>query len=170
MLSGISFHPKDPIDSVFAKLADRLTSDGKSVAGYIQTRREDKNCEAQVYVENLRSHIAMPITKSRGKMATGCKLDSDALTTFSEQLASDVKSGCDVLIIARFGKSEAEGRGLRDVISRALELEIPVIVGVRDEFSAAWQSFHDGFADSLPMDANTVYEWVNNQATVSVAS
>lgn len=164
MLAAIAFHPKDPIDDLLAAIAEGMLANGKSVAGYVQKRRRDADCGTLVYVRNLRSGDEMPITKNRGAMAKGCKLDGDALSTLSEQLSQDVETGADLLIVARFGRSEADGRGLRDVISRAMELEIPVLVGVRDEYLPAWGDFHGGIADSLPLDEKALLAWLADLA------
>ncbi|MBC06392.1 DUF2478 domain-containing protein [Thalassospira sp.] len=160
MLAGIAFHPKDPIDDLLAAIAEGMLANGKSVAGYVQKRRKDADCGTLVHVRNLRSGDEMPITKNRGKMAKGCKLDGDALSTLASQLSRDVEAGSDVLIIARFGRSEAEGRGLRDVISRAMDLEIPVLVGVRDEYRDAWDEFHGGYANALAFDETAIEDWL----------
>ena len=106
----------------------------------------------------------MPITKNRGSMARGCKLDGDALATLSEQLEGDLDHAPDILIIGRFGRSEADGRGLRDVISKAMDLGIPVLVGVRDEYDAAWQDFHGGYAQTLPFEEASIITWWQEQA------
>lgn len=163
MLAGIAFQPKDPIDDLLAGIAETMAASGKSVAGYVQKRRKDADCGTLVHVRNLRTGDEMPITKNRGKMAKGCKLDGDALSTLAEQLANDIEAGSDILIIARFGRSEADGRGLRDVISRALDLEIPVLVGVRDEYHDAWEEFHGGYATALAFDETTVKSWLSEK-------
>jgi nucleoside-triphosphatase THEP1 len=169
MLAGIAFQPKHPIDDLLAGIADTMLANGKSVAGYVQKRRKDADCGTLVHVRNLRSGDEMPITKNRGKMAKGCKLDGDALSTLAAQLARDIEAGSDILIIARFGRSEADGHGLRDVISRAMELEIPILVGVRDEYHDAWDAFHGGYADALALDEGAIKEWLSQSAEDRVA-
>ena len=67
---------------------------------------------------------------------------------------------------ARFGRSEADGRGLRDVISRALELGVPVLVGVRGEYADAWADFHGGIAESLDLDRQAILDWLNHQTSL----
>ncbi|MHC8492189.1 DUF2478 domain-containing protein [Thalassospira sp. SM2505] len=164
LLAGIPFRPKDPIDDVLGEIAASI--DANRIAGYVQKRRKDRDCGTLVYVRNLRSGAEMPITKNRGAMAKGCKLDGDALSSLSEQLERDVETRCDLLIVARFGRSEADGRGLRDVISRALDLDIPVLVGVRDEYAPAWEEFHGGIADDLPLDATTIRNWLADHLSI----
>ena len=164
LLVGIPFRPKDPIDDVLGEIA--LGFDANRIAGYVQKRRKDRDCGTLVYVRNLRSGDEMPITKNRGAMAKGCKLDGDALSSLSEQLERDVETDCDLLIVARFGRSEADGRGLRDVISRALELGVPVLVGVRGEYADAWADFHGGIAESLDLDRQAILDWLNHQTSL----
>ena len=82
MLAGIAFRPKDPIDDVLGGIADHMLENNQSVAGYVQKRRKDRDCGTLVYVRNLRSGDEMSITKNRGAMAKGCKLDGDALSDF----------------------------------------------------------------------------------------
>ncbi len=165
LLAGIPFQPKDPIDEILNNIAAHYKSD--RIAGYVQKRRKDRDCGTLVYVRNLRSGDEMPITKNRGALATGCKLDGDALSSLSEQLAQDIEAGSDLLIVARFGRSEAEGRGLRDVISRAMDLDIPVLVGVRDEYADAWNAFHGGIADTLPLAPEQITAWLESNLVVS---
>ncbi len=165
MLAAIAFKPKDPVDDVLAEIAAPF--DANRIAGYVQKRRKDRDCGTLVYVRNLRSGDEMPITRNRGAMAKGCKLDGDALSSLSKQLERDVETSCDLLIIARFGRSEADGRGLRDVISRALDLGVPVLVGVRDEYVDAWNEFHGGIADTLPLDPHAILTWLDHQTSVT---
>ena len=165
LLAGIKFQPEDPIDDVLSQVASRYPQD--KVAGYVQKRRKDRDCGTLVYVRNLRSGDEMSITKNRGAMAKGCKLDGDALSTLSEDLARDIEAGSDVLIVARFGRSEAEGRGLRDVISRAMEREIPVLVGVRDEYADAWDEFHGGIADTVALDHHAILTWLDQHTSIA---
>ena len=163
MLAGVPFLPKDGIDDLLDRLANHIVAKGQRVAGYVQKRRADRDCGTLVYVRNLGTGHEMPITKNRGSMARGCKLDGDALATLSEQLEGDLDHAPDILIIGRFGRSEADGRGLRDVISKAMDLGIPVLVGVRDEYDAAWQGFHGGYAQTLPFDEAAIIAWWQEQ-------
>ncbi|WP_417823228.1 DUF2478 domain-containing protein [Thalassospira lucentensis] len=162
LLAGIRFQPREPIDAILTQITTHYRCD--RISGYVQKRHKDRDCGTLVYVRNLRSGEEMSITKNRGAMAKGCKLDGDALSSLSEQLAQDIEAGSDLLIVARFGRSEAEGRGLRDVISRAMELEIPVLVGVRGEYADAWDEFHGGIADTLPLDAQKIEAWLHMTA------
>jgi hypothetical protein len=42
-----------------------------------------------------------------------------------------LKNGLEFVVLNKFGKLEAEGMGMRDLIAQAVCMGIPVIVGVR---------------------------------------
>ena len=58
---------------------------------------------------------ALRISQDRGKWARGCRLDAGSLELAVAQVASALDVGADLMIINKFGKHEAEGRGFRAV-------------------------------------------------------
>jgi glycosyltransferase involved in cell wall biosynthesis len=66
-----------------------------------------------------------------------------------------------VLIVNKFGKHEAEGRGFRAVIAEALALGMPVIVGVNGLNLAGFEEFTSGLATRLPPDCEALAAWVS---------
>ena len=55
----------------------------------------------------------------------------------------------DLLIINKFGKQEAAGRGFRDFIAAAMAEEIPVLIAVAPELVAAFTGFAGDYATPL---------------------
>ena len=53
---------------------------------------------------------------------------------------------CDLILLNKFGKTETEGGGFRCVISDALSLGIPVVIGVPRRNLAAWREYAGDFA------------------------
>ena len=62
-------------------------------------------------------------------------------------------------IVNKFGKREAEGRGLVPVIADAVDLGIPVLVGVNGLNLAAFLAFAGEDAIALPTDVASVVQW-----------
>lgn len=76
-------------------------------------------------------------------MATGCRLDGGVI----EAIAAEVEArmaGADLLIVNKFGKLEAQGRGLCPAIAMAIEMEIPTLVGVNQVNVPELNTFSDG--------------------------
>lgn len=56
----------------------------------------------------------------------------------------------DLLIVNKFGKHEASGRGFRDEIAEAFAMAIPIIVGVNALNKRDFETFACGAAWQLP--------------------
>jgi nucleoside-triphosphatase THEP1 len=72
---------------------------------------------------------------------TGCWLDPDWLASLAIRLAAAIAAGADLVIINRFGRLEAEGKGLIDLIRQALDADIPVLIAVPERRFATWIRF-----------------------------
>lgn len=108
------------------------------------------------------------ISEDRGDLARGCMLDSGAL----EQTVVAVQQrleGARMLVVNKFGKREAEGRGLVPVIAEALELGLPVLIGVNGLNLAAFLAFAGEEVSPLPADAVIVADWCKAAITEEFA-
>jgi hypothetical protein len=76
-------------------------------------------------------------------------------------VSASLADGADVLIVNKFGKHEAEGRGFRAVIAEALTLGMHVIVGVNGLNLAGFEEFAGGLATCLPPDCEALAAWAS---------
>ena len=150
-------------------LADRLISDlgykirdaGIAVAGIVQHNqfiRDRTKCDMDV--EELASGIVLKISEDRGKQARGCRLDRGALSQAAAVLSASIENGPELVILNKFGKTEAEGRGLRDTLAQAVQLGVPVIVGVPFRNIEQWRLFAGGLAEECAIGLSRPYEWL----------
>lgn len=77
-------------------------------------------------------------------------------------VAADLASWTDLLIVNKFGKHEADGRGFRDVISEAIAMDIPVLVGLNALYRQAFEDFVDGLAIQTPPEPASLMSWVED--------
>ena len=70
-----------------------------------------------------------------------------------------IETGADLVVINRFGKLEAEGKGLVDEIAHALDADIPVIVAVPDYRFSQWLSFCGGLGIKLACRSDSLRSW-----------
>ncbi len=75
----------------------------------------------------------------------------------------------DILVINRFGRQEAEGRGLLDEIARAAAAGIPVIIAIEEALLPAWEAFVGEETLRLEADAGCIAAWAEEQADVMAA-
>jgi hypothetical protein len=68
----------------------------------------------------------------------------------------------DLLIINKFGREEANGRGLRAVFAEALIAEIPLVIGVSTQNLPDFLTFVGDSATRLRPDAKAITAWCRN--------
>jgi len=98
------------------------------------------------------------ISQDRGAFAKGCRLDADALERAVALTTQRMGPDTDLLIVDKFGKHEAMGRGFRSVTALAVELDVPVLVAVSPLNREAVDRFTAGEAQFLPPDAGVVFD------------
>ncbi|WP_371223921.1 DUF2478 domain-containing protein [Roseovarius sp. 2305UL8-3] len=143
-------------DKALLALAAQMRGQGRRVVGHVQIKGEplgDCHCR-EMHLIDLASGARVQISENRGSQARGCHLDWSALMQVAGQLEIDLLSRPDVLIINRFGRAEAEGKGMRGAIETALSLDIPVIIGVRSDYAEVWEAFHAGMAQKVSLRAS----------------
>jgi len=153
-------------DLVLERLAADLTARGLRCCGTVQINSERADagpCDMDVRV--LPDGAVLRISQDLGPQARGCRLDPAALETAVAMVAATLASGADLLIVNKFGKHEAEGRGFRNVIAEAVSMEIPVLVGLNALNRPAFESFAEGLAVQLPSDPAALMAWVKEVTT-----
>ena len=98
------------------------------------------------------------ISVDRGPEARGCRLDPDALER-SVAWTEAALDRAEFLVVNKFGKQEAEGRGLAGTIATALERDMPVLVGVNGLNLPPFLEFAGGLAQALPPEPQAVLDW-----------
>ena len=99
------------------------------------------------------------ISQALGPGARGCRLDPAALEASVAAVERRFAAGADLLIVNKFGKHEAEGRGFRNLIAEALCGEVPVLCGVNALNHDAFLAFCAGEAERLPPDLASLTDW-----------
>ncbi|WP_371054619.1 DUF2478 domain-containing protein [Rhodosalinus sp. K401] len=159
-------------DLILARLATDLMARSLRLCGTVQinTERADTGpCDMDVRV--LPDGPVLRISQDLGPSARGCRLDPAALETAVGLVSARLDARADLLIINKFGKHEAEGRGFRDVIAEAIALDVPVLVGLNGLNREAFEAFAGGLATHLPPESDALARWaegVVNRAAEAV--
>lgn len=168
-LAYVTLQGRGRTDALIAAVADQLQKDGLRLSGTVQSnieRPDRRRCDMDLMI--LPQGPVVRISEDRGDLARGCTLDSGAL----EQSVAEVQqrlSSSDILIVNKFGKREAEGKGLVPVIGDAVGLGIPVLVGVNGLNLAAFLVFAGEEAMALPTDVASVVQWCSQSIATETA-
>lgn len=134
-----------------------LRADGLRLGGLIQhsiPNPHRRKCD--MLLEDLDSGERYPISEDRGALASGCVLDTDRLLTAAIAAESGLSATTELLVLSKFGKAETEGGGTRTLIARALDLGVPILIGVPEVNRTAFETFAEGLyvvADATSADA-----------------
>ncbi len=169
-LAYVSLSGRGETDAFLAAMARRLEDCGFRVAGTVQTNTErdcTHHCDMDVRV--LPDGPVIRINQDLGEGSTGCRLDPGALEQAVAEVASRL-AGADLLIVNKFGKHEAEGRGFRHLIAEALATGKPVLLGVNRLNQPAFERFADGLAERLPGSLDAALDWAERMTGAAVAA
>lgn len=135
---------------------------GLRLCGTVQVNTncgEDRPCDMDVEV--LPDGPVIRISQSLGPGAQGCRLDPSALELAVAAAEVRLSEGCDLVIVNKFGKHEAEGRGFRNLIAEALLRDVPVLVGVNALNAPRFVEFTADGAQRLAPDLPDLLNWLN---------
>ncbi len=160
-LGYISAAERGLTDRVLAEAAALLAKRGLRLAGVVHTniqRPQRFHCDMDLRI--LPDGPVIGITQNLGANARGCRLDPGALEGAVADVAARLAAGsADMLILNKFGKHEAEGRGFRPVIAEALAMGLPVVLGVNALNLDAFATFSEGFGEELAPDPEAILAW-----------
>lgn len=145
-------------DRLLQDLARDLRARGLAVAGAVQRNHDlgpDCACDMDMIVLDDPGP-PLRISQSLGPGASGCRLDTDALERAVARTAPHLP-GAGLVIIPKFGRQEAIGRGFRDLIGQAASEGQAVILYVPRQQRAAWLDFAGDLAVQLAPDR--VRDW-----------
>ncbi len=149
-------------DQFLFALAQELASLGYRTCGTVQINTERGGHPCDMDVQVLPDGPVLRISQSLGANAKGCRLDPSVLETAVGQVTMRLNQGADVLIVNKFGKHEADGRGFRAVIADALSQGVPVIVGLSALNAEAFHVFTGDCAIALKPDRQEILDWLQS--------
>ena len=158
-VAALVYRPDDDPDDLLIALADDLRRSGLRPVGVVQAGRSCRSSTPRLGVVMLPGGDPIHLVPDAELPATGCCLDSERLGVVAERLAAAIDGGADLVIINRFGRSEAAGGGLTGVIARAIDANIPVLIAVPERHFAAWISLCGGMNVRLACRRTALDEW-----------
>lgn len=149
-------------DRVIARAIEPLRAAGLALAGALQVEPVAPGRHpCDMLLEDLASGEVRAIAEHRGREARGCRLDVGLLTEIGEAVLLSLHDEQPrLLIVNKFGKIEADGGGLRQAVAVAVDLGIPVLVGVPARNLDRWRAFAGPLAVELPPIDGAIADWL----------
>ena len=147
-LATVVYRAGESPDDVIRSALDSIPG----VRGYVQARREDGG----LALLDLTDGALVPLG---GPAGSGCRLDPAALDQAAAGLAAHLDPAPFLVVLNRFGDSEAAGFGFRPVLEAAVEAGIPVLLAVADTRLALWLAYAGEMGETLPCSREAVSDW-----------
>lgn len=165
-LAGVDASAAGGTDQLLTAVSARLQRDGFRLMGALRVHNPDQgagSCETTMGL--LPQGPDIRITQDLGTGSTACRMDAGAIEEVVGIATSRLREGvCDILMLNKFGLSEAEGRGFRSLIAEALGRDIPVLIGISETHRNAFEQFAEGMATILPPSEGEVVDWCRRSA------
>lgn len=148
----------ESIQRLFTDIADECRSAGLSVAGVIAESHglPDRTCSAGI-LRNIGSGEQFPIYLETMPVGTSCHLDPQGVEAACSSVLDQVV-GSDLVVLSKFGKLEAEGKGLSPAFRAAIAAGKPIVTTVSSKHRAAWQAFAPD-AEFIEADKIALTQW-----------
>ncbi len=111
------------------------------------------------YLQSLSDNRLFQLFQDLGPGSTTCHLDSAGLALACEAVCQDIAAGCDLVVLNRFAKSEADRQGLIGAFMAAVDAGVPILTSVSPVFMEAWTQFAAPLFLMLPAEADRVENW-----------
>jgi hypothetical protein len=147
------------VQDLLRRFVERL-GPGVRVAGVIEdpTLADDGPCAAGE-LRSLSDGRRFPIMQDLGPAAVSCRLDAAGVVSACDCVLQGIDGGCDLVVLSKFGKIEAERSGLAPAFARALEAGLPILTSVSPRFGEAWDRFALPLYVLLPADLAALEAW-----------
>jgi hypothetical protein len=155
--------------STFERIVADCRRRGLRVAGVLQHPVcSDAAGHCDVALEELTTGVWTDLFEDRGPGASGCRLDVAALAEVNGKVARSFDADPALLVLNKFGKVEAEGRGLLDLVAIAVDRGIPVVIGVPIRNLPAWRGFAGDLSVEFSSDPSEITDWLDRTFPVAI--
>lgn len=148
------------VQARLAEFARARTAEGFRVGGCVEefSGTPGQGCAGRA-LRDLATGRRRIIGQDLGPGSLACHLDAAGVAEACQDALEAIEAGCDVLILAKFGKLEAERGGLTDAFGAAVERDIPVITAVSPQFAASWADYSGDLAAYVEPTREALDAW-----------
>jgi hypothetical protein len=111
------------------------------------------------YLRSLSDGALFTIFEDLGPGSEACNLDAAGVVAACGAACRDIAAGCDLVVLNKFGKLEAERGGLAAAFQAAIEAGAPILTSVSPKFTPAWDAFAAPLSVILPPDLDRIEAW-----------
>jgi hypothetical protein len=158
-IAAVRNAPNEIVQDMFRTLVERWRGSAR-IAGVIAEGHglPGRACNAG-FLRHVGTGERFPIFQDLGPGSTACHLEGAGALTAARAVQRDIAAGCDLVVLSKFGKLEAGGKGLRDAFVSAMEAHIPLLTSVSAALEEAWARFAGPSSVIVSADTTEIDAW-----------
>jgi hypothetical protein len=118
----------------------------------------DRACSAG-FLRDVTNGERYSIFQDFGPGSTECHLDGTGALTAAGAVRRNIATGCDLVLLSKFGKLEADGKGLFGAFQAALDARVPLVTSVSPPCEQRWRRLAGDSYALLPADLEEIGAW-----------
>jgi nucleoside-triphosphatase THEP1 len=157
VVAVIANHKEQDSQAILSEAAADLRRAGARVVGVLAENSDVEGTCSAAFLRDLASGRRFSIQLDTAPAGTTCHLDTAGIDEACAELLPQMTLA-DVVVLSKFGKTEAMGRGLRAAFSNAIAAGKPVLTTVSPKHVEAWLAFAPDAAWLEP-DSRSIQQW-----------
>ncbi len=146
------------------EVARHAATGGMPLAGAVQPPDlAGAQGKCRIVLRILPEGLVRDVSQDLAPGEEGCRLDTGALEEAAALVEARI-AGASALIVNKFGKQEAVGRGFVGAIGQACAAGLPVLIGVAPVWHSAFLAFTENAAEPLPPEPAALLDWLRRAA------
>lgn len=158
-VAAVLYRSQDDVDTLLADVAQSLSRQGVRVGGIVQRNLKGASGKNGMLALDLMTGREISICQPLGSGAMACKLDAGGLAEAAVAVARAISAEVDLLVINKFSKQEASGKGLRAEFAEAIIAGVPLLTAVPEKCLADWRAFTGDIGTTLLCEPHVVEGW-----------
>lgn len=141
------------------------------IAGVIELPGDDPGVCGLDRLHNIGDGRRFALFQDLGPGSTACAVDPGGVADACAAVCRDIAAGCDLVVLSKFGKLEAEnGSGLLAAFVAAIEAGVPVVTAVSPNRLAQWDAFAAPYYEVIGPSLDAVASWWAAQSPAAASS
>ncbi|MTW14763.1 DUF2478 domain-containing protein [Rhodoplanes serenus] len=158
-IAAVSGAAGSVVQAVLASFAARRAAEGLRVVGLVEEAVCGNGTCDGLFLRDLTDGRRVSISQDLGPGSTACNLDPGGLAAACALAQAAIAAGADLVILSKFGKQEADRRGLTEAFQAAIAADLPVVTAVAPPLADAWAAFAGPLATPVTADAEALEVW-----------
>ena len=160
-LAAVVYDDGVSVDALMTDFSRELIVAGVAARGVVQLPPDAAGCgpAALMSLQMVRSGEIIRMCQDLGPGSMSCALNPEVFTTVGMTLRQEASEDCDIMFISKFGKQEANGKGLRDEIAFVIASGCTLLTAVKRPLAPKWLQFTGGQGTLLDARAWVLRDW-----------